>query len=202
MSTTVGVYEWSTSRGSPAAGQITLASDPIPGYSNTLRVSETDREGNDRAAVLGTVAAGDQLRLDTPNRLIAGTPADSGAFRSFPVVIGRDFDEPGNDTELTLHARTPAAWPEAEELAQVLNVENVDDWGTTLERVLVSAIVHVKSLTGAWDEEVDAPTDNQAQAALRMAELLSLRPEATPQSVKDPTFARLMTGQRRRFGMA
>ena len=95
-----------------------------------------------------------------------------------------------------------ADWPDTEELAQVLNVDNVTDWQTTLDRVLASAIFKVKSDVGAWDEDVDEPDDNLAQAALRMGELLSLRPEAAVGVVSDPTYRRLLKGHRRRFGVA
>jgi len=95
-----------------------------------------------------------------------------------------------------------ADWPTTEELAQVVNVENLDDWQVTFDRVRSAAISKVKSDVGAWDEDVDAPDDNLAQAALRMAELISLRPEVAAGTVNDPTYRRLLTGHRRRFGIA
>ena len=96
-----------------------------------------------------------------------------------------------------------ADWPDPAELARVLNVEgsNADDWNVTLDRVMASAIRKVKSDVGSWDEDVDQPDDNLAGAALRMAELLALRPEAAADSIKDPTYARLMSGHRRVFGV-
>ena len=94
-----------------------------------------------------------------------------------------------------------AEWPDTTELAQVLNIENVEDWQTTLDRVLASAIAKVKSDTG-WDDDVDEPTENQAQAALRMAELISTRPDTPDANRRDETYVRLLTGQRRRFGIA
>lgn len=93
-----------------------------------------------------------------------------------------------------------AAWPTAAELKQVLNVES-DDWDTTLDRVLASAINKVKSDVGGWDDDVDEPDENLAQAALRMAELMALRPDAAAESIKDPTYGRLLTGHRRVFGV-
>ena len=104
-----------------------------------------------------------------------------------------------------------ADWPEATELAQVLNVDNFDDWETTLERVMASAIAKVKLDVGAWDEDVDVPDDALAQAALRLAELLSQRADAVDWAVRDvataaldrdPTYRRLLFGHRRRFGIA
>ena len=95
-----------------------------------------------------------------------------------------------------------ADWPDTAELAQVLDVENTTDWQTTLGRVMAAAIAKVKTDVGAWDEDVDEPDDSLAQAALRMGELLSLRPEAAVGVSSDPTYRRLLKGHRRRFGIA
>jgi hypothetical protein len=103
-----------------------------------------------------------------------------------------------------------ASWPDTAELAQVLNVDNVGDWQTTLDRVLAAAIRRVKSDVGSWDDNVDEPTTSLAQAALRMAELMSQRPEAVVLAgsrgaqvgFTDPTYAALISGYRRRFGVA
>lgn len=99
-----------------------------------------------------------------------------------------------------------ADWPEVDELAQVLNVENSDDWATTLERVLAAAIdavkVDVAGTMDAFDEDPGDPDDALAQAALRMAELLSLRPDAAAAAGQDPTYQRLLRGHRLRFGIA
>ena len=97
-----------------------------------------------------------------------------------------------------------AAWPDTDELKQVLNVDTqADNWTETLDRVLASAIAKVKSDIGAWVEGTDEPTDSLAQAALRMAELIALRPEtAATVGDSDPTYRRLLTGHRKRFGFA
>jgi hypothetical protein len=102
-----------------------------------------------------------------------------------------------------------ATWPDTAELAQVLNVDNVSDWQTTLDRVLAAAIRKVKSDVGLWDDNVDEPDDSLAQAALRMAELMATRPDAAvgrfvsaPATTSDPTYLRLLSGHRRRFGIA
>lgn len=95
-----------------------------------------------------------------------------------------------------------AAWPDTDELAQVLNVDNVADWQTTLDRVMAAAIRRVKGDVGLWDDNVDEPDENLAQAALRMGELLSLRPEAAAGVGDDPTYRRLLSGHRRRFGVS
>lgn len=95
-----------------------------------------------------------------------------------------------------------AEWPETEELAQILNVDNVGDWETTLDRVIASAIDRVKEDVGDWDEDTDEPTDRLSQAALRMAELIALRPEAAVGAVNDPTYSRLLKGYRRSFGIS
>ena len=94
-----------------------------------------------------------------------------------------------------------ADWPGPDEVKQVLDVTSAD-WDGTLDRVLSSAIARVKLDVGRWDDDVDEPHDNLAQAALRMAELLALRPEAAAQARTDPTYAALLKGHRRRFGIA
>ena len=93
-----------------------------------------------------------------------------------------------------------ADWPDPAELKQVLDVTS-DDWDATLDRVMASAISRVKGDRGSWDEDVDVPDENMAAAALRMGELLALRPEAAADSIKDPTYDRLMAGRRRKFGV-
>lgn len=92
-------------------------------------------------------------------------------------------------------------WPTTDELKQVLDVTS-DDWDETLERVRASAIAKVKLDVGDWDEDVDTPDDALSQAALRMAELISLRPEAAVGASTDPTYSRLLFGHRRSFGIA
>lgn len=104
-----------------------------------------------------------------------------------------------------------ADWPDADELKQVLDITS-DDWDPTVDRVLAAAIAAVKTDIGVWDEDVDVPTDSQAQAALRMAELLATRPapqlagarlSATVAALAaDPTYAKLLKGSRRSFGVA
>lgn len=94
-----------------------------------------------------------------------------------------------------------ADWPDADEVKQVLDIAS-EDWDDTIDRVLSAAIVRVKDDVGAWDEDTDEPDDNLAQAALRMAELLALRPEAAAQAQADPTYQRLIKGRRKRFAIA
>ena len=176
--TTLGAFNWSTVRGIPAAGEVTLASDPLAAVANTLRVSITDDDGNDRDAVLDLVAAGDVIRVTSDFAVVTGTPVDNVTYWAFPFTVFTSFvedDEPADAEAVTVTSRTPAAWPDTDELAQVLNVENVTDWQTTLDRVLATAIANVKSTVGLWGEAIDLPTDNQAQAALRRAELLAER---------------------------
>lgn len=99
-----------------------------------------------------------------------------------------------------------ADWPEVEEIAQVLNVDNVEAWETTLERVRTSAIRQVKlDVAGseeAFDEDPGDPDDALAAAALRMAELMSLRPDAAATANQDPTYQRHLKGHRQSFGFA
>jgi hypothetical protein len=96
-----------------------------------------------------------------------------------------------------------AAWPTTAELAQVLNVSNVDDWETTLERIRLAAIEHVKLKVGGWVDGADTPDEALAAAALRMSELLAQRPGSTAAELSgDPTFTQLLYGHRRRWGLA
>jgi len=102
------------------------------------------------------------------------------------------------------------AWPDLAELKQVLDVESTDWDGeessggsvTRLSRLLEAAIAQVKTDVGDWDEDVDEPDAALSQAALRLAELLALRPEAAVGAIRDPTYNRLMFGHRASFGVA
>lgn len=107
-----------------------------------------------------------------------------------------------------------ADWPTLDELKQVLDVTS-DDWdgaedGTRLTAVLDAAISYVKQEIGNWTEYEDIPTVRQSRAALRMAELLALRPEGArlgaatttvAEMAMDPTFMWYMRGSRRRFSV-
>jgi hypothetical protein len=96
-----------------------------------------------------------------------------------------------------------ADWPALEELRRVLNVDpgsTVHD--TTLGRVLEAAIAQVKADIGKWDDLLDMPTPKLAQAALRMAELMALTPEAAAAASADPTYRTLLRGHLRRFAIS
>lgn len=96
-------------------------------------------------------------------------------------------------------------WPELDELKQVLNVESTDwdgdDDDTRLTRLLASAIEQTKHDIGLVDDDF-VPTAAQAQAALRLAELIALRPGQLASAMKDPTYRLLLKGSRRVFGLA
>jgi len=109
-----------------------------------------------------------------------------------------------------------AAWPELDELKQVLNITS-DDWDgddlgsggigdmTRLSRALAAAIAYIKLRVGDWDEDLDEPDDMLAHAALRAAVLFSERPEeneGAPPITNDPVINRLLYGHRRTFGVA
>jgi len=104
-----------------------------------------------------------------------------------------------------------AEWPDAEELKQVLDITSTD-WDDTIDRVLAAAIARVKLDVGDWDEYEDEPDESEAQAALRMAELISARPEtfvtvaagriSTSDLGVDPTYQALLKGHRRKFSIA
>lgn len=91
-------------------------------------------------------------------------------------------------------------WPDSDELKQVLDVTS-SDWDDSLDEVMEAAIARVKSDIGHWDEGTDTPDANMARAAMRMAELMALRPEAAADTINDPTYDRLLTGRRRRFAV-
>ncbi len=95
-------------------------------------------------------------------------------------------------------------WPTLDELKQVLDVTS-EYWdgdldGTRLTAVLESAIEHVKRETGFTDYE-DFPSVGQSRAALRMAELMALRPESAAEANKDPVYRMHLYGEHKRFGI-
>jgi hypothetical protein len=102
-----------------------------------------------------------------------------------------------------------AAWPELDELKQLLDLTEehwdgeAEEYGepTRLTRLLDAAIEKVKADVGDWTD-TDEPDTRLAQAALRMAELLALKPELAAGTVTDPTYRRLLFGHRRRWGIA
>jgi hypothetical protein len=104
-----------------------------------------------------------------------------------------------------------ADWPTLEELKQLLDITS-EDWDgdsddTRLTRVLASAIDLIKvEVYGSglnFDDVIVDPTDSQAQAALRLAELIATRPDGTVARFRqDPTIHRLLYGSRRAFGVA
>jgi hypothetical protein len=94
-----------------------------------------------------------------------------------------------------------ADWPTSDELKQVLNIDT-DDWDTTVDRVRSAAIGKVKRDVGLWDDLVDEPDDMLAQAALRMAEMISERPTSPVALLdQDPAYRANLSGHRRRFGI-
>jgi len=93
-------------------------------------------------------------------------------------------------------------WPDLEELKQVLSIDpDSTDWDITLEPILASAIQKVKDDVGIWDEYEDLPDDALSRAALRMAELMSLRPDAAAEADKDAVYRFHLFGHRKRFGI-
>jgi hypothetical protein len=97
-------------------------------------------------------------------------------------------------------------WPQLAELKQVLDVES-QDWDgdedlTRLTRIQAAAIAKVKLDVGDWDEYVDVPDEMLAHAALRLAELIALKPEVAAGVVDDKTYQTLLVGHRRSFGVA
>jgi len=95
-----------------------------------------------------------------------------------------------------------ADWPDLAELKLRLDVTS-EDHDDTLEKDLAAAIAKVKQDVGRWDEYEDEPDDMLSQAALRMAELIATRPGSQPGVLAtDNIYGRLLSGHRRRFGVA
>jgi len=100
-------------------------------------------------------------------------------------------------------------WPVLAELKQVLDVTSTDWDGDSddsrLTRLLAAAIDHVKEdvagSVDSFDEEFAEPTAKLAQAAMRMAELMALKPELVAGLERDPTYQRLLKGSRISFGV-
>lgn len=97
-------------------------------------------------------------------------------------------------------------WPKLDELKQRLDVAS-EDWDgdldeTRLTRLLGAAIAKVKLDVGDWDEYVDVPDEQLAEAVLVMCELIARKPNALTDGVNDPTYNRLLHGHRRSFGIA
>lgn len=98
-----------------------------------------------------------------------------------------------------------ADWPTLEELKKVLDVTddswNGEDDSTLLEGVRLSAIEKVKGDVGLWDEYEDQPDIPLSRAALRMAELMALRPDAAAENRADPVYQTHLFGHRKRFAV-
>lgn len=95
-----------------------------------------------------------------------------------------------------------AQWPAVAELKQVLDVVS-EDWDDTLDVVLAAAIIKVKKDVGLWDDMVDEPDDSLNRAALRMAELMALKPEVSAVlQGRDKVYMAYLYGHRRSFGVA
>jgi hypothetical protein len=207
VATTLGAFDWSTTRGVPAAGEVTLASDPLAGVSNTLRVSITDNDGNNRDAVIDLVATGDTIRISDDFATGAvGLPVDNVTYWAFPFTVSLGFvtaDEPDAAEAVTLLSRVPGQWPDLEEFQLIVNMPEDDaDWDASMQAYLNAAIATVKSNVGNWNESSDLPTENQGRAALQMALLLSSRNSVPgPALIRDSVYQALLTGQRRRWGI-
>lgn len=107
-----------------------------------------------------------------------------------------------------------AAWPELDELKQVLDSDpDFDGWdgdtdGTRLTALLNAAIEHVQQETG---QDTDSPSYGLRQASLRLAELMALKPEVAAAVAGtgrefatftgDPAYQAYLFGERRSFGI-
>lgn len=101
-------------------------------------------------------------------------------------------------------------WPDVGELKQLLDIESADwdgeggpDGPSRLSRLLAAAVAAVKEDVGDWDEESDAPDAPLAQAALVMGFMLAQKPLAGEARLRrDPVYASLLAGRRRRFAVS
>lgn len=98
-----------------------------------------------------------------------------------------------------------ADWPDTELLRKVLDIDD-DTWDDHLDGVVAAAILRVQMDVGNWVEYEDIPDDSLSKAALRMAELMATRPNATETELdelgQDKTYMAYMKGHRRVFGFA
>jgi hypothetical protein len=109
-----------------------------------------------------------------------------------------------------------AAWPELDELKQVLDSDpefsgwdgdSGEEAGTRLTALLNAAIEHVKQET----QDTEEPSYGLRQAALRLAELMALKPEVAAAVsgtgrgfatfTGDPAYQAYLFGERRAFGI-
>lgn len=103
-----------------------------------------------------------------------------------------------------------AAWPELDELKQVLDVtseewDGDDEGATRLTALLLAAIEHVKQESA---QDTETPSYSLSRAALRLAELMALRPEVAAaisrggtSFIADPAYNAFLFGERRSFGI-
>jgi len=94
-------------------------------------------------------------------------------------------------------------WPTLEEYRTLLDVDpqsTVHD--SDISSILFSAIEQVKHDVGSWDELLDAPDCRLKAAAMRMAWLMAQSPQAAAAASTDPTYARHISGYRRRFAIS
>ena len=78
---------------------------------------------------------------------------------------------------------------------------------TRLTSLLQTAIAKVKQDVGNWDEYEDEPDVSLQRAALRLAELMALKPEVLAAVTRgaivgDPAYQSFLYGKRRVFGIA
>ena len=106
-------------------------------------------------------------------------------------------------------------WPDVEELKQFLDVTGTEWDGfedeseeaslTRLSRALAAAIAYVKQDVGEWDELVDEPDAQLADAAMAAAiKFASLKRQvaATEAIRQDPVYQAAIRGHRKRFSFA
>src|SRR6188768_1572178 len=211
------------------SGTLTTLLGALPGTTTALHFF-TDGGGFLASATVTGAAYTITLADGTYNAYVEPQSSVSGVFPA--QWIGGD-DQPSADTITVAGATSldlyvfavdevpevpPEAtgWPTLDELKQLLDITS-EDWDgdsddTRLTRVLASAIdlikVEISGSSVVFDDIVVDPTDSQAQAALRLAELIATRPDAGVSRagsdrmfLQDVTVLRLLKGSRRSFGI-
>jgi len=105
-------------------------------------------------------------------------------------------------------------WPDVKEFKQYLDVtgtewDGVEDDSdgsslTRLSRALAAAIAYVKADVGDWDELVDEPDVQLAEAAMAAAiKFATLKRQVAVTAIRqDPVYLATIRGHRRRFAIA
>lgn len=90
-------------------------------------------------------------------------------------------------------------WPTVDELKARLDITS-NAWDDQLARLIQACIGEVKAKVGNWDEALDSPDENLAQAALELAVESGMGGDGAPPIGSKS--GHLLYGHRRRWGTA